>query len=138
MSVDIDKTTPQLISLSKKASRSQEQWQQSAILKQMIQKYYRFIQLKASHPLNILLIPTFDIEIIWQTHLLRPERYRNDCLRLFHRIIDHSLTTKNEIEQFFKKHAFLETCQLYEQRFGGKYGILPSTEERKLHSIVIK
>jgi hypothetical protein len=28
-----------------------------------------------NNPPNILLIPTLDIEIIWQTHLLRPEMY---------------------------------------------------------------
>ncbi len=41
------------------------------------------------NPPNTLLIPILDIEIVWQTHLLQPEMYRNDCLRLFRRIIDH-------------------------------------------------
>ncbi len=130
MSVDIDKTTPELVALLEKASSFQEQWQQSAILKQMIQRYYRFMQLKTSHP-NTLLIPTLDIEIVWQTHLLRPEMYRNDCLRLFHRIIDHSLIMKNEVEGFFKEQAFLDTCQLYEQRFGETYCTLPSSEKKE-------
>ena len=53
------------ISLVEKASRFQEHCEQSSILKQMIQIYYRFMQLKASHPTNILLIPTLDIEIVW-------------------------------------------------------------------------
>jgi hypothetical protein len=104
-----------------KASKFHQQWQNPAVFKQMIQRYYRFMQLKASNPSNILLIPTLDIEMIWQTHLLRPEMYRNDCLRLFRRIIDHSLIMKNEIEQFFKEQAFLDTCQLYADKFGEKY-----------------
>ncbi len=112
-----------------KASIFQEQWQQSAILKQMIQRYYRFMQLKASNPPNILLIPTLDIEMIWQTHLLRPEMYRNDCLRLFRRIIDHSLIMKNEMKAFFKEQALLDTCRLYEERFRENYCSLPSTEK---------
>lgn len=33
--------------------------------------------------------------------------HRNDCLRLFHRIIDHSLIIINEMEPFFKERAFL-------------------------------
>jgi hypothetical protein len=111
-----------------KASSLQEQWQQPAVLKQMIQRYYRFMQLKASHPHNTLLIPTLDIEIVWQTHLLRSEMYRNDCLRLFRRVIDHSLIMKNEMEQFFKEQAFLDTCQLYQQRFGDDYFSLPSSQ----------
>jgi hypothetical protein len=78
------------------------------------------MQLKASHPSNILLIPTLDIEIVWQTHLLRPEMYQADCLRLFRRVIDHSLLI-SEIEKFLKNQAFQDTCQLHEQRFGEQY-----------------
>jgi hypothetical protein len=78
------------------------------------------MQLKASHPSNILLIPTLDIEIVWQTHLLRPEMYQADCLRLFRRVIDHSLLI-SDIENFLKVQAFQDTCQLYEQRFGEQY-----------------
>ncbi len=126
MKVNIDKTAPALISLLEKASRFQEQLQQSYILKQMIQRYYRFMQLKASSPPNTLLIPTMDIEIVWQTHLLRPEMYRNDCLRLFHRTIDHSLIMNREIEEYFKEQAFIDTCQLYEQKFGEKYCLTSS------------
>jgi Glycine-rich domain-containing protein-like len=107
-----------------KASKFKVEWRQSSIIKQMITRYYRFMQLKASCPNNILLIPTLDIEIIWQTHLLRPEMYREDCMRLFHRIIDHSLLT-NDIEQFLKEQAFIDTCKLYKERFGEEYCPLP-------------
>ena len=69
----------------------------------MITRYYRFMQLKATNPAHVLLIPTMDIEMIWQTHLLRPQMYEQDCLRLFHRVIDHSLLTNDEIEQFFQR-----------------------------------
>jgi hypothetical protein len=125
-SIDIDNTARRLISLLDKASCFQ---QQSSVLKQMTQRYYRFMQLKASQPSNIFLIPTLDIEIVWQTHLLRPEMYQNDCLRLFHRVIDHSLII-NDVHKFYKDQAFLDTCQLYEQKYGEKYCSLPSMEER--------
>ena len=95
----------------------------------MIKRYYRFMQLKASLPANRLLIPTLDIEMIWQTHLLRPSMYRDDCLRLFHRVIDHSLLT-DELEQFLKDQAFFETCRLYEERFGEEYCPKPTEEMR--------
>jgi hypothetical protein len=82
------------------------------------------MRLKSSNPPNILLIPTLDIEMIWQTHLLRPEIYENDCLRLFGRVIDHSLIINN-ITQTFKKEAFLDTCQLYQKKFREEYCSLP-------------
>ena len=128
LSVDIDKTARELISLLGKASKFQHQWRQSSSIKQIITRYYRFMQLKASFP-NILLVPTLDIEMIWQTHLLRPEMYREDCMRLFHRIIDHSLLT-SEVEQIVKEEAFVDTCKLYEERFGEEYCPLPESDER--------
>ena len=86
------------------------------------------MQLKASHPPNILLIPTLDIEIVWQTHLLRPEMYKADCIRLFRQVIDHSLLFTS-IQNFLKEQAFRDTCQLYEKRFGEQYCRLPSTDD---------
>ena len=126
----MDRTARALIALLEKVSNCPQQWQQSSVLKQMIQRYYRFMQLKASHSSNLLLIPTLDIEIVWQTHLLRPEIYQNDCLRLFHRVIDHSLII-NDIEQLLKVQAFIDTCQLYEQKFGETYCPLPPIDEMK-------
>ncbi|CAF3985661.1 unnamed protein product [Adineta steineri] len=41
------------------------------------------MKLKAIYGNNIFLVPTLDIELVWQVHLSRPEIYRNDCLRLF-------------------------------------------------------
>jgi hypothetical protein len=128
LSVDIKQTAREMISLLEKASKFQTEWRQSNIIKQMITRYYRFMQLKATCPKNILLIPTLDIEIIWQTHLLRPLMYRNDCMRLFHETIDHSLLT-NDIEQFLKEQAFIDTCKLYEERFGEQYCPLPQAKE---------
>jgi hypothetical protein len=47
LSVDIEKIARELIRLLEKASKFQQQWHQSPILKQMITRYYRFMQLKA-------------------------------------------------------------------------------------------
>ena len=130
LSVDISKTAHLLISMLKKVSKFQDHWYESAVLKQMITRYYRFMQLKTVYFPNILLIPTLDVEVVWQTHLLRPEIYRSDCLRLFHHIVDHSLLA-TEVQEFFKEQAFVETCQLYEERFGEQYCPLPKKKKRQ-------
>jgi len=131
LSVDLDKTVSELLSLLEKVSVFQIHWyQQPAIIKQMILRYYRFMKLKVLSPSNILLVPTLDIEIIWQTHLSRPEIYRTDCLRLFGKIIDHSLVT-DDIGQFLKEQAFIDTCQLYEEYFGEEYCSLPTDKENR-------
>ncbi|CAF3661931.1 unnamed protein product [Adineta steineri] len=131
LSVDINTTAPHLILLLKKASCFQQQWEQLHILKQMIARYYRFMQLKASNKSDTLLIPTLDIEIVWQTHLLRPKMYRNDCIRLFGFVIDHSLLHNDYNHASTNKaQAFLDTYKLYEQRFGKHYCSLSSCRKR--------
>ena len=112
----------------KKISKFQDHWYESAVLKQMITRYYHFMQLKTVYFPNILLIPTLDVEIVWQTHLLRPEIYRSDCLRLFHHVVDYSLLA-TEVQEFFKEQAFIETCHLYEERFGEQYCPLPTKKK---------
>jgi hypothetical protein len=117
--VDIDRTVIALLALLEKSCGFVTNRCRPTIVKQMIMRYYRFMQLKASYP-NERFIPTLDIEIVWQTHLLRPEMYRNDCLRLFRRIINHSLLL-NDTEESLKEQAFTNTCRLYEERFGEQY-----------------
>ncbi|CAF1079322.1 unnamed protein product [Rotaria sp. Silwood1] len=48
----------------------------------MIRQYDRFMILKSLYP-KIYLVPTIDIEIVWKTHLLRPEIYRDDYSTIF-------------------------------------------------------
>ncbi|CAF1520752.1 unnamed protein product [Adineta ricciae] len=114
LSVDIDRTAIALIALLEKTSKFVTRWWRPTIIEQMIMRYYQFMQLKASYP-N-------------QTHLLRPDMYRNDCLRLFRRIIDHSLLINSD-EERSKEEAFAHTCQLYEEHFGEQYCPLPTTED---------
>lgn len=117
-----------------KASKFVTRWCRNTVLKQMIMRYYRFLQLKTLYPKERL-IPTLDIEIIWHTHLLRPEMYRGDCLRLFGRIIDHSLLIDDNVEGL-KEQAFANTCRLYEEYFRDQYCPLPAnTEGNDFHSI---
>jgi hypothetical protein len=131
LSVDVGRTAKELLSLLEKASNFQAKWREPVVIEQMITRYYRFMQLKAYLPEDLFLVPTIDIEIVWQTHLLRPEMYRNDCLRLFRRVIDHSLLI-SDIQQVLQEQAFVTTCQLYEQRFGEQYCPLPSTKKKKI------
>jgi hypothetical protein len=126
--VGLKKTAPELTSLLEEGSVFQAEGCKPAILKQMITRYYRFIQLKTSYQ-YILLVRMIDIEIIRQIHLFWLALYRTDCLRLFHQVIDHSLLT-NDIEQLLKEQTLIDTCQLYEQRFDEQYCSLSSSAEK--------
>ncbi|CAF0903062.1 unnamed protein product [Rotaria sordida] len=113
LSVNIDKTVYVLILLLEKASKFQNKW--------------------LLYPTKFL-IPTIDIEIVWQTHLLRPLIYQDDCLRLFHQIIDHSLLL-DHTQQSFKEQSFLDTLHLYEKHFHEQYCTLPLNKISSCNSI---
>ncbi|CAF2505047.1 unnamed protein product [Rotaria sp. Silwood2] len=133
LSVNIDRTVIAMIAFLEKINGFVTNWRRSTVAEQMIMRYYRFMQLKASYP-NERLVPTLDIEIVWQTHLLRPDMYRDDCLRLFRRVIDHSLLIDN-IGESLKEQAFANTCRLNEERFGEQYyPLLVNKEENKAWS----
>lgn len=127
VSIDTNRTVIALIAYLEKASEFFGNYCRTTVIEQMILRYYRFLQLKAWYP-NDRLISTLDIEIIWQTHLIRPQMYRDDCYRLFHRIIDHSLIIDDNEDQC-KEERFNRTCSLYEQHFGEQYCSLISSDD---------
>ena len=119
LSVDIDRNIIALLALLEKTCIFIRSRCQRTVIEQVIMRYYRFMQLKALYPKERF-VPTLDIEIVWQTHLLRPEMYRGDCLRLFGRVIDHSLLLDG-IEESGKEQTLANTCRLYEEHFGEPY-----------------
>jgi hypothetical protein len=44
-------------------------------------RYHKFMRLKAKYP-NTFLVPTADIEMVWQSHLIRPSLYHAYCAKL--------------------------------------------------------
>eukprot|EP01089_Gocevia_fonbrunei_P011411 TRINITY_DN2469_c0_g1_i1.p1 TRINITY_DN2469_c0_g1~~TRINITY_DN2469_c0_g1_i1.p1 ORF type:complete len:470 (-),score=71.10 TRINITY_DN2469_c0_g1_i1:73-1482(-) len=67
-------------------------------LNSIIEKYIQFLELKSKNP-DLNLVPSDDIEYIWESHLIRPEVYYQDCNDLFGKVIPHSIgidATKKE------------------------------------------
>jgi len=52
----------------------------------------QFLKLKQK---NKAIVPSLEIEIAWQSYLLRPMKYRSFCLENFQKIIDHSFSFLN-------------------------------------------
>ena len=85
----------------------------------LLGRYSRFLRLKLKYP-TVLLVPTLDIEMVWQSHLLRPDLYEADLKKLKNGLVDHSLML-NLYETNVKKQAFRDTEQLWELEFGEPY-----------------
>jgi hypothetical protein len=58
-----------------------------AFLAESVNRYEMMLRLMKTHP-NQLIVPTFDIDNIWRTHLAFPSRYIEDCRMLAGREIN--------------------------------------------------
>jgi len=56
-------------------------------------KYLKFLNLVHKNP-EVHMVAPDDVEAFWETHLIRPEMYRRDCVRLFGEVIPHHIETK--------------------------------------------
>jgi hypothetical protein len=92
---------------------------------QVILEYERFIQLKANNQ-TMELIPSDDIEKMWQLHILNTEIYYSYCMSKFNKIIHHvtlySTNSGNLINplnlNMLKKENYIKTINLYGSTFG--------------------
>jgi len=109
----------ELKSLSKDLGSSSK-WTVS-YLKQAVQRYKMFLNLLNKTGESTVLIPTLEIEALWVTHLLRPGRYRSDCLRAFGACLDHRIrATSNENALDFGI-ALERTKELWLKTYGFPY-----------------
>ena len=88
-------------------------------------KYERFVRLQLKHP-RTLLIPTADIELVWQSHLIRPAMYERDFKEVLGaKFLDHSLLSTG-YDYHFQHAALVETAQLWEAEYNEVYCTLPT------------
>ncbi len=98
---------------SDEASMSEHDWDKSE------REYRRFLALKVLHP-ETSLVPSKQVDEVWHAHILDTKAYREDCLALFGRFMDHYPYFGVNGEEDYKmlQEAFAETIDLYEAQFG--------------------
>jgi hypothetical protein len=92
-----------------------------------MRRYDMFMKLKVKYPLTFL-VPTLDIEMVWQSHLLRPVKYKEDCLKNYRTFIDHAFLA-NEAQQAFLDRGLEETAELWKKEYNEEYCPLPLNNE---------
>jgi hypothetical protein len=98
---------------------------QSRLIDGMVSRYIQFMKLKAKYP-EAYLVPTHDIEIVWQSHMLRPSLYESDCTSVFGAkyIIPHKLY-RDELENAVFELALRETAELWKKEYNCDYLLYP-------------
>ena len=64
------------------------EYDDATFLHEAVTRYEMMLQLMKSNPTQFI-VPTYDIDLIWHTHLAFPSRYQQGCLRLAGRRINH-------------------------------------------------
>ena len=64
------------------------EYEDDSFLEDSVQRYGMMLALMNQHP-GQFIVPTYDIDIIWHTHLAFPCRYIEDCRRLAGRDVNH-------------------------------------------------
>ncbi|UJR16953.1 hypothetical protein I4U23_003851 [Adineta vaga] len=80
----------------------------------MVNNYISFLQLGEE---NQILVPTFDIDLIWHTHLRNPTHYRQTSIELCGFVLNHDDTIKKDI----LKDAYKNTAQRWNNTYHTNY-----------------
>lgn len=111
-------------------------------LQRGIRRYERFLKLFAVHdplrdpPQRSKLIPTLDVDLVWQTHLCSsPTRYVGDCQSLAGRFIQHASPGRYDPNSGWQS-LYQQTSKLYYVRYGSDYGICLCWECEALRSAI--
>jgi Glycine-rich domain-containing protein-like len=106
-------------------------YQDASFLKDGVNKYYQFLSLKPSTAENRLpLVPTFQIDLIWHTHILVSlEMYNKECLVIRGERFHHDDGMDDRTPGAILDQAFLYTAQMWKETYGEDY-IVPGAMYR--------
>ncbi|CAF1329833.1 unnamed protein product [Adineta steineri] len=89
--------------------------QNLSYFEQLVQNYVLFLKLARE---NEMIVPTFDIDIIWHSHMRRPVHYRTVSKALCGFILDHD----DAIEQNILSNSYQKTAERWKQTYNTDYG----------------
>jgi Glycine-rich domain-containing protein-like len=92
-----------------------------------VQRYVQFMSLMKAHP-GTLLVPTYDIDLVWHAHLSSTAAYRQDCMQAVGRFINHEEDDDRAISGRLAA-GLRTTAELWQGTFGEEYAT-PETSYR--------
>ncbi len=104
-----------LISVMKRV-RKDNPFMSTLELLQAEQQYRNFLELNRLYP-EYSFVPTALADKVWHTHLLFSAQYRQDCLELLGRVLEHS-PVGDEAEEGDLAIVRQDTARKYEEHFG--------------------
>ncbi|CAF3620771.1 unnamed protein product [Rotaria sp. Silwood1] len=85
------------------------------LFEQMVQNYISFLKLAK---IDEIIVPTFDIDLIWHTHMRFPLSYQNTSKALCGFLLDHDDSLENDI----LVDAYQKTAEQWKMTYKVDYG----------------
>jgi len=97
-------------------------YQDESFLKQAVCKYYQFLKLPTS---TTPLIPTFQIDLMWHTHILFSiEKYNADCVKIRFHKLDHDDSLSDRTPGGVLDVAYKETERKWKAVYNEDYAVI--------------
>ena len=95
LSLDLIKGMYRQLSFVNKICTNYQYWCEPAVLRTSIERYFKFVQLIASHP-GKTFVPTMDIDLVWHTHQTDPKSYGAYTKSVLGKTLNHDDTIGHE------------------------------------------
>lgn len=87
----------------------------SISFERMVENYMSFIKLAQQ---NTIIVPTFDIDLMWHTHMRYPLNYFHFSIALYGSILDHN----DSLDPQILKNAYQDTAARWKIAYQSEYG----------------
>ena len=103
---------------------SGDRYRDDAFLLQGVENYKKFLRLITSKPRPKFLVPTYQIDLMWHTHMLTSiTKYHTDCLRMTRSIVEHNDSLTDRSEGGILDVNFQATKKLWYEQYGTDYTV---------------
>lgn len=89
-------------------------------LKAAQKRYQRFLFLKHQNPLEVL-VPCYDIDLMWHSHQLHPSVYKHDTVKVLGQILHHDDSVNDRSPGSKLVRADGRTRELWKEHFGDTF-----------------
>ena len=95
-----------------------------AFLKEAVDNYHKFLLLRTQDS-SLTLVPTYQIDLMWHTHILTSvTRYRDDCIAITGSPLDHDDSLNDRTPGAKLDTSYQRTSALWKQTYGTEYAIM--------------
>jgi hypothetical protein len=103
---------------------SAPRFQDKTFLDQGVDNYHRFLQLRKHAPSQTILVPTYQIDLMWHTHILTSMKaYQEDCLAIIGTALHHDDSLNDRTEGGALDTAFSATKVLWKEQYHEDYHV---------------